>query len=555
MTQRLINLFLISCLFAAGLAVAAPTPTPTAQTKKTPEASFQQGLDCLKQSDTACAKLALNSIPSQSVYAKLLAGNIAVAEGDSDSAFRLLLPLQAEPNLPPQASASLHASLALAYEQQSDPLRALEQRTMLDLDLSAPADNAAILANQQQILTLLAGLPRNQLVDMRGESLNTTMQGWIDLALALRTPGGSQSAINSWRMAYPDLVVADSLLKELDRPQVQSAGAATDIKPTAELQGQIALILPFAVEDFYPAADAIERGFMAAQAQAKGDDAVKIYATHGNQSEIATIYQQALTDGAKYVVGPLTRNEVTALAAMPTAVRTLALNEPETANTNPQLHSFGLSVETEAGQIADLARSYGMQTAIIVASDNPLGGHMANAFSEAWIKQGGQIKLQAVITRMSDLEDVKRQISEQPADMIFIAADAAEARAIRPYLDIATPTFGLSHLYSGLPHDPLDKLLLAVRFVDMPWLLNPDDANFSAYKAAAADLPPGKMQRWFALGVDAYQLLRELARHPGQPFSLNGLTGKIYVSADGSITRELATGSFGSNGIVLENSP
>lgn len=551
MTQRLINLFLIACLFVGGWAVAAPA----IQIKKTPETAFQQGQDCLKQSDIACAKLALNNIPSQSVYAKLLAGNIAIAEDDSDSAFRLLLPLQAQPDLPPSASASLHASLALAYEQQSDPLRALEQRTLLDLDLSSPADNAAILANQQQILTLLAGLPRSQLVDMRGESLNTTMQGWIDLALALRTPGGNQSAINSWRMAYPDLVVADSLLKELDQPQPQNSGTATDVQPASELQGQIALILPFAVEDFYPAADAIERGFMAAQAQAKGDDAVKIYATYGNQGEIATIYQQALADGAKYVVGPLTRNEVSALAAMPTAVPTLALNEPETANANPQLHSFGLSVETEAGQIADLARSYGMQTAIIVASDNPLGSHMANAFSEAWIKQGGQIKLQAVITRMSDLEDVKRQISEQPADMIFIAADAAEARAIRPYLDIATPTFGLSHLYSGLPHDPLDKPLLAVRFVDMPWLLHPDDANFAAYKAAAADLPPGKMQRWFALGVDAYQLLRELVRHPGQPFSLDGLTGKIYVSADGSITRELATGSFGSNGIVLESSP
>lgn len=523
--------------------------------KKTPEASFQQGLDCLKQSDPACAQLALNSIPSHSIYAKLLAGSIAVAKNDIDQAFRLLLPLQAEPNLPPQASASLHASLALAYEEQADPLRALEQRIQLDQALFSMKDEAATLVNQQQILALLKDLPHSQLVDMRGESQSTPMQGWIDLVLALRANGG-KAALESWHMAYPDLLVAPPLLQELNQPQAAggpSTGAA--IAPVSELQGPIALILPFAVEDFYPAADAIERGFAAAQAHAKGDVAVKIYASRGNQDEITAIYQQALTEGAKYVVGPLTRNEVTALATAPIPVPTVVLNEPEAPVSNPRLYALGLSVDDEATQIANLARSYGMQTAIIVASDNPLGSHMANAFSEAWANEGGQIKLQAVITRMSDLEDLKAQISANPADMIFIAADAVEARAIRPYLDIATPTFALSHVYSGLPHDPLDQPLLAVRFVDMPWLLNPSNTAFSPYKTAADDLPPGKMQRWFALGVDAYSLLQEAVRHPGQTFSLQGLTGKIDVGADGAITRELAVGSFGANGIVLENTP
>lgn len=555
MTQRLINLLIISCLFAAAYAIAAPAVP--AQIKKTPEISFQQGLDCLDKSDLPCAQLALNAIPRSSVYAKLLAGNIAAAEGDVDRTFRLLLPLLAEPNLPPQASASLHASLALAYEKQADPLRALEQRTQLEQNLSAPQDNAAILSNQQRILALLASVPRNQLIDMRGESLNTTMQGWIDLALALQAPGGKQAALNSWRLAYPDLIVAESLLNELDQPQSTDVGNAAVATTGSELQGPIALILPFAVEDFYPAADAIERGFVAAQAQAKGDDDIRIYATNGQPNEIAGIYQQALSEGAKYVVGPLTRNEVSALAATPLTVPTLALNEPEAGNAdaNAQLHALGLSVEAEAAQIADIARSYGMQTAVIVASDNPLGSHMANAFSEAWRREGGQVKLQVVIARMSDLEDIKSQISAQPADMIFIAANNSEARAIRPFLDIATPTFALSHIYSGLPHDPLDQPLLAVRFVDMPWLLNPDDPAFSAYKNAAADLPPGKMQRWFALGVDAYAVLQNLVRQPNQSFSLDGLTGSINASSNGSIKRELAIGSFGNNGIVLEDSP
>lgn len=525
---------------------------PVAQQKNTPQALLQQGLDCLDRADLPCAQRALKALPAQSAHAKLLAGRIAVAEGDIEGALRLLEPLQGEPGLAPAAIASLHASLALAYEKQSDMLHALEQRMALDARLAT--DSAEALNNQQHILSMLAGMPRSQLIDLRGDSTNTTMQGWIDLALALGADDDRKQALTSWQLAYPDQVLAPSLLQQTPEP----APAAGEMAATAtgtELQGAIALILPFAVEDFYPAADAIERGFVAAQAQAKSDNPLKIYATHGNPAEIAAIYGQAVNEGAKYVVGPLTRNEVTAMASVPLSVPTLALNEPEAASAGAGLHTLGLSVEAEAEQIADLARGYGMQTATIVASDNPLGSHMANAFSAAWTRNGGQLVQQIVITRMSDLEDLKRRTDDQPADMVFIAGNAAEARAIRPHINLATPTFALSHVYSGLPHDPLDKPLLAVRFVDMPWLLNPQDPAFAAYREAADGLPPGKMQRWFALGVDAYRLLRELVRHPQQDFSLQGLTGRIDVAADGSISRQLAVGSFGNDGVVLESAP
>ena len=532
----------------AGPAIAAPTSS--GQQGNTPQALLQQGLDCLDRADLSCAQQALKSMPAQSVHAKLLTGRIAVVEGDTDRALRLLEPLQGEPGLAPAASASLHASLALAYEKQSDILHALEQRIALDRRLAT--DSAEALNNQQHILSMLTGLPRSQLVDLRGDSTDTTMQGWVDLALALSTAGDQKQALASWHLAYPDQILASSLLQ-----QTQQSAPDAGAMPSSgtELQGPIALILPFAVEDFYPAADAIERGFVAAQAQAKSDNALKIYATHGNPAEIANIYNQAVNDGAKYVVGPLTRSEVTAVASTSLTVPTLTLNEPEAMNSATALHTLGLSVEAEAEQIADLARSYGMQTATIVASDNPLGSHMANAFSAAWTRGGGQLVQQIVITRMSDLEDLKRKTDDQPADMVFIAGNAAEARAIRPHINLATPTFALSHVYSGLPHDPLDKPLLAVRFVDMPWLLNPEDPAFAAYREAAAGLPPGKMQRWFALGVDAYHLLRELVRHPQQAFSLQGLTGRIDVTADGQISRELAVGSFGNDGVILESAP
>lgn len=560
MVQRLVAFLLLLWLMTAGLALAEPASNsapvasqpgkPVAQIKKSPEASFLDGLSCLKQSDTTCAQLALTSIPSQSPYAKLLAGNIAVAAGDFDRAFRLLLPLQAETGLLPQANASLHASLALAYDNQADTLRALEQRTLAERYLS---DSADIQLNQQLIWQSLSSLTKEQLIDMRGESLDTTIQGWIDLALTAQ----DKQSIADWRKAYPDHPASAALTDQL------ITQAANDNKSVAKpkgLEGPIALLLPFQAEAFYPTADAIWRGFVAAQTEANDNAEIKIYATQGDKDAVAAIYQQAIKEGARHVIGPLTRDETTELAADQIPVPTLALNQPDVAiklnaDTANNFYTFGLSIDAEAAQIAKIARDYGMQTTTIITGKNPLSVHMKKAFGDAWVNEGGQIIAQVNIDENTVLADVKTQISAQPADMILIAGNAEEARAIRPYLDAATPTFGFSHSYAGINHEPQDAALLAVRFIDLPWLLDNNDATFAPYQAAAADLPQGEMQRWFALGVDAYQVLLALTQQPHQSVTIHGLTGKIRIDEKGEITRELALGRFGADGVVLEKVP
>lgn len=555
MVQRLIAFLLLQWLITAGLALAEPASNsasavsqpgkPVTQIKKSPEASFLDGLSCLKQSDTTCAQLALTGIPSQSPYAKLLAGNIAVAAGDFDRAFRLLLPLQAETGLLPQANASLHASLALAYDNQADALRALEQRTLAERFLS---DSADIQSNQQRIWQSLSSLAKEQLIDMRGESLDTTIQGWIDLALTAR----DKRSIGDWRKAYPDHPASTALTDQL---AAQASNDNKSITKPKGLEGTIALLLPFQAEAFYPTADAIWHGFVAAQTEANDNAEIKIYATQGDKDAISTIYQQAIKEGARYVIGPLTRDEATGLAAGQIPVPTLVLNQPDVASAVNNFYTFGLSIDAEAAQIAKIARDYGMQTAVIITSKNPLSVHMTKAFGDAWINEGGQIIAQVSIEENTVLTDVKAQISAQPADMILIAGNAEEARTIRPYLDAAAPTFGFSHIYAGINHEPLDAALLAVRFIDLPWLLNNDDATFTPYQAAAADLPQGEMQRWFALGVDAYQVLLALTQQPHKSVTIHGLTGKIRINEKGEITRELALGRFGTDGVVLEKAP
>ena len=231
--------------------------------KKTPEVLLSDGLNCLKKHDFACAQLTLAKIPSQTAYAKILDGSIGIAQNDVDRGFRLLLPLQADNTISPAASGSLHLSLALAYEQQGDPLRALEQRVTAETFLPDQSNTEAIQSQTWQALTKLS---KDTLIDMRGEAVDTTMQGWIDLTLAANAyPQSTQNIIN-WQNAYPDHpaspTIAEKLINKLATKTPSGSTTTATPAPTSGNSnlGQIALILPYLVDSFYSASDSIERG-------------------------------------------------------------------------------------------------------------------------------------------------------------------------------------------------------------------------------------------------------------------------------------------------------
>src|SRR5450830_423125 len=556
MTQRLLtlfsSLFLAFYLFHTGISLAATAD------KKTPEVLLADGLNCLKKHDFACAQLTLAKIPSQSAYAKILDGSIGLAQNDVDRTFRLLLPLQADNTIAPAASASLHASLALAYEQQGDPLRALEQRVTAETYLS---DAPSIQALQSQNWQALSKLSKDTLLDMRGAALDTTMQGWIDLALAANASPQTQQNISNWRNAYPDHPASATIAEMLANKLATHTSADTDAQASPQgaagvtNTGQIALILPYLVESFYSASDSIERGFMAAQAEDKGTSTVKTYGSSGKPEDIAALYQKAIADGAQYIVGPLTKDDVSALTNTNLSVPTLVLNIPDALKAAKNKYTCGLSIDNEAQQIVKIARSLGMQTASVILRDDTLETRMAKAFTDAWTADGGQIKLQVAVNPATDLHTIKSDISSTPTDMIFLAATAESARSLRPYLDATIPTFGLSHIYAGIPSNSDDAPLTGIRFIDMPWVLDSKHDDFPAYAKASSVLALGELQRWFALGVDAYKLITLIAQQPTQAVSFRGLTGKVTLDPNGEISRELAIASFGKNGVVLEKSP
>lgn len=289
----------------------------------------------------------------------------------------------------------------------------------------------------------------------------------------------------------------------------------------------IALILPLKSATFGKSAEAVQQGFMVAATQEKNGLPVRIYPCNDEKLEVAALYQQAIKAGAVAVAGPLTRNGVTALAANTNLnVPTLALNLLD-GERNDQLYFFGLSPEAEARQVAQWATRAGLLSATVVRTNSNLSKRLAQAFSESWQRSGGVVQPEIVYSGDPDL---LRLIALDPGNMVFLAAEVDKARLMRPYLSNALPVYATSQVFAGNGNNLVNYDLAEVRFIDMPWFLQPDHTAVMVYPRSVPPLSQD-MERLYALGIDAYRLLQVIYLqdlHDGLP--LDGVTGKVHLN-------------------------
>ncbi|HET7833956.1 MAG TPA: penicillin-binding protein activator [Gallionella sp.] len=291
----------------------------------------------------------------------------------------------------------------------------------------------------------------------------------------------------------------------------------------------IALLLPLKSTPFAPAAQAVQQGFLAAAnlepAGTPGKLPVRVYGYADESREVSALYRQAIAEGARAVVGPLTRNGVMALAAERVSVPTLALNNIE-RETNGQLYLFGMEAEAEARLIARLARQQGLQQAIVIATAAPLSQRLQFAFEEEWHSAGGTIQREF---QFNDNPAALADLGTRPDTMVFLAADIEQARLIRPYLPGQLPVYATSQIFGGNNATLANYDLDGIHFVDMPWLLQADDPAVVSHPRANPPLPVD-LDRFYALGIDAFRLIQLLlADDVAAATPLDGVTGQIYL--------------------------
>jgi len=289
----------------------------------------------------------------------------------------------------------------------------------------------------------------------------------------------------------------------------------------------IALLLPLQSSIFGAAANAVQQGFLAAAKLDRIALPVRAYSNFDENSSVVTVYRQAVANGARAVVGPLTRNGVAALAGVQNIpVPTLSLNVVETTPAQ-NMYFFGMAIEAEARQVAHLARQHGLNQAIIVTTREQLSKRLQIAFEDEWNASGGTILREI---EFGENSSIFADITDIPGTMVFIATDAKKARLIRPYLSNRLPNYATSRVFVGNSDTLLNYDLNGIHFVDMPWLLQPDHPAVMIYPRASPPLSIDN-ERLYALGIDAYRLIQLLlANRLAMSQQLDGVSGQIRLN-------------------------
>lgn len=339
---------------------------------------------------------------------------------------------------------------------------------------------------------------------------------------------------------------------------------------------QIALLLPLSGQHA-DSAKAIREGFLASyyESGAQGPKpVVKVYDTT-KENDIHRIYDLALNEGADFVVGPLSKEDVLRLSQLPShALKTpvLALNHHPAIQSAPSnFTQFTLAPEAEAEQIADKAWQSGYRNASIIVPENAWGKRIANAFAQRWQAQGGRVihtiyanpsqdqsaavrNLLGIDQSQKRANQIKSLLSEkvefqprrrQDLDLIVMAAPPDQARQLKPLFDFYyaedVPVYATSSIYSGHPNAKRDRDMNGVIFCDMPWLV--DQGQGAQMKRLLKDNASGQSDQYhrlFAMGADAYQLATRLSTLQSNPnANFLGATGLLSLGPNNQVQRKL----------------
>jgi outer membrane PBP1 activator LpoA protein len=315
----------------------------------------------------------------------------------------------------------------------------------------------------------------------------------------------------------------------------------------------IALLLPTGSEAFAKAAQAVRTGFMDASKKEPGRLlAVRLYPISDDPQSAIDGYVQAVAAGARMVVGPLTRNGVTALATQREvlSVPTLALNVPEALLVYPSnLYTLSLHVEAEARQVAQLALRDGRRRALTITEQTSLGRRMRDAFVDEFELAGGShVGDHAYDPDSASLERIRQSAGAGDPEMVFLAVDAPRARIIRPHIS-ALPAYGTSQINPGIDAVIGFIDLGDVRFIDMPWALQPDHPAVSTY-LRDAPRAANDLERLRALGIDAFRVAQELLADK-RDFEIDGVTGRLTLEPDGQVKRALLVALIASGKLTV----
>lgn len=463
--------------------------------------------------------------PDDAARYRVLAADVTLQRGSGDAALKQLANLPSPlPDDIQQYALDVEARARLADGDRVAAARAMARRAKL----LPPAAQAGV---GQQTIAILAGMGHDPLASLYATLAdNDPIKPYARQALA---QAGT---------AVPRL---------LPRPN-QPVGT---LSPAGTQQGyamptKVALLLP-ATGPVAIAGAAVRDGFFTALFHApvtqEQRPEVKVYDTGGTADGAVAAYQQAVTEGAALVVGPLGRATVAAVFAQPSLpVPVLALNHAQGNVPTPAgSYEFALLPEAEGAQLAAHMVTLGLHAAIVFRADNDTAARTFDAFKTQFASLGGQVANDIVLPQggVDFASQIQAALAGSGSESgIVVLLRPVEARLLLPQLRLARstlPVFATSMVYAGTEDPTADGDLDGVQFCDQPWLFDaqaglPDHTTMATLLVTAS----GPAARLFAFGMDAYALMPYLGwlrSHPDH--YVPGATGALTMDAFGHVQR------------------
>ena len=415
-------------------------------------------------------------------------------------------------------------------------------------------------------------VPAHRIAGRLRQTNEPSERAWWQLLNAFNealTAWGQQAAWERWRTGHRGHIAARLLPRAL-----------VDMPPGP---ARIALFLPFSGR-LANAGEIVRDGFLSAYFLAGAASRQSIHVYDTAEGSIAALYQQALEDGADFIVGPLSKDNAADMWALDPTLPTLVLNTVTVAeNKRARPIQFALTVEDEARAIANRVAADGRRRVIVLRTAENwtaraftvLSEHLAEATGRAH-GEGPQpvppiglpVQIQLVssgvflegaditsvvgetllikasqqrhlrLERMvgGDVEFTPRRRAD--VDAVIALIEGSQLASLKPALAFhfasALPIYASSQAGRDVPNRRDLELL---RICDMPWRLYPPQIKTEMREAFPNNR--GTADALFAFGLDAYRLVNQMSRlTTSSDGRIMGSTGILSLGPDGVIHRE-----------------
>ncbi len=431
--------------------------------------------------------------------------------------------------------------------------------TLMTFTFSARSDDPQNAAVVERIWTAVNQTQAHRIAALAAQNGSGDATAWWQLADALQRSfdlNAERAAISDWKRNHRDHPAARW------PPPAFALIESGVVAPT-----RVALLLPLS-GPLANAGQAVRDGFIAAFFHAGSPVTIRIYNT--NDGAVVRLYEQASSDGAQLVIGPLDKSGVAEINAMPNRqVPVLALNYlPSGVAAGAGLFQFGLAIEDEAHAIARRIFDDGLRRVAIIESDLDWSTRAAEAFRWQFSALGGTVASVGVIEDVRAVTDVvgaallvdastqrmealAKTIGSKPEfiarsrsdlDALVALTDPGQSRALKSamafHFAADVPIYATSQVVGAATSGALVELD-GIRLTELPWRLQASTIRGEvegSFASASSTLSP-----LYALGIDAFRLSdRAELLIPSSPGRLLGETGVLKVQSSGAISREPA---------------